>query len=378
MSDTILNLQRRQWLALGTASLAGAAWPTYAGIGPAVAPARLASTWQTAQGYQIGVLAWRGAALEVQAALDVPTRAHGVWIERSGALLAVARRPGDWLLRWQPGSAKATWSWTEAGRAFNGHVIASPDGAILYTTETNLETGQGLIGLRHAASLEKFAEWPTHGMDPHELLLDSDGSLLVANGGIPSRPETGRLKLDLDRMDTSLVRLDTGSGALRGQWRLTDKRLSLRHIAWGPVLAGSATGQRLLGIAMQAEHYDPAQKAAAPVLAVFDGRQLQSRAADPGQALQGYGGDIAWSGDGFAVSCPRAHGVALWCADGQWSGFVPLQEACALATRPPEPGAGAQLWAGGRSATLTRHSDGKLDTAALPELRLDNHWIALS
>jgi hypothetical protein len=370
-----LNLQRRQWLALGAASLAGAAWPAHAGTDPAARPARLASAWKTAQGDQIGVLARRGAALEVQAALDVPTRAHGLWGERGGAVLAVARRPGDWLLRWQPGSAKATWSWIEAGRAFNGHVITSPDGAILYTTETDLASGQGLIGLRHAASLEKFAEWPTHGMDPHELLLDSDGSLLVANGGIHARPETGRLKLELERMDASLVRLDTGSGALRGQWRLADKRLSLRHIAWGPVPEGSTTGQRLLGIAMQAEHDDPAQKAAAPVLAVFDGRQLQSHAASPGQALQGYGGAIAWSGESFAISCPRADGVALWRADGQWSGFVPLQEACALATRP-EPG-GAQLWTAGRAATLARHSDGQLHTIALPELRLDNHWTAL-
>jgi hypothetical protein len=38
----------------------------------------------------------------VSAALDVPTRAHGVWAEAGGTLLAVARRPGDWLLRWRP------------------------------------------------------------------------------------------------------------------------------------------------------------------------------------------------------------------------------------------------------------------------------------
>jgi hypothetical protein len=51
----------------------------------------------------------------------------------------------------------------------------------------------------------------------------------------------------------------------------------------------------------------------------------------PGQLLAGYGGDIAPAGGGFAVSCPRANGVALWRADGQWMGFLPLQEACALA-----------------------------------------------
>jgi len=31
--------------------------------------------------------------------------------------------------------------------------------------------------------LEKIDEWSTHGMDPHELLTDADGSLAVANGG---------------------------------------------------------------------------------------------------------------------------------------------------------------------------------------------------
>jgi hypothetical protein len=88
-------------------------------------------------------------------------------------------------------------------------------------------------------------------MDPHELLLDADGSLVVANGGIPALPETGRLKIHMDRMDASLVRLDTRTGALRGQWRLADKRLSLRHIAWGDapggMLQAAPAGHRAAG-----------------------------------------------------------------------------------------------------------------------------------
>lgn len=376
-----LPLQRRQWLALAAAWAGASLNPAAAWAGATLKnhPLRLAGAWQTAQGgYQIGVLEQRGDALQVSAALDVPTRAHGVWAEASGALLAVARRPGDWLLRWQPGRPSPVWSWSEPDRAFNGHVIASADGQTLYTTETNLETGQGLIGLRNAASLEKTGEWPTHSMDPHELLLDSDGSLLVANGGIPALPETGRLKLHLDRMDASLVRLDTRSGQLLGQWRLADKRLSLRHLAWGPAPVGSATGQRLLGIAVQGEHDDPLAKAAAPVLAVFDGQQLRSHAASPEQALKGYGGDIAYAGGSFAVSCPRANGVALWRAEGQWAGFLPLEEACALTTAPaPGTENALSLWAGGRFAALARDEQGKTSNASLAALRLDNHWTPL-
>ncbi|WP_036236917.1 DUF1513 domain-containing protein, partial [Methylibium sp. T29-B] len=174
------------------------------------------------------------------------------------------RRPGDWLVRWQPdGRRSPQWQWAEPGRAFNGHVIAGAGGTRLYTTETDLETGSAWIGVRDARSLEKLDEWPTHGIDAHELLLDDDDtgghdapSLWVANGGVPTRPETGRQKLNLDRMDSSLVRLDARSGALRGQWRLDDRRLSLRHMAWRDTPAAGARTQRVLGIALQAEHDD--------------------------------------------------------------------------------------------------------------------------
>jgi len=86
----------------------------------------------------------------------------------------------------------------------------------------------------------------------------------------------------------------------------------------------------------------------------------------------------AWSvpratGAGFAVSCPRAHGVAIFSASGSWRGFVPLDEACALAASP------ARLWAGGRLAALDL-SSGEYEAPALrlPAIWLDNHWIASS
>lgn len=353
---TATELRRRHWLAL---ALAGLAAPSWAGRAP-----RLLAAWQCAPQdtadaarYQVGVLAARPGTLAVAQALDVPTRAHGLWAEAGGTLLAVARRPGDWLMRWRPGDDEPQMAWIEADRAFNGHVVASRDGRRLYTTETDLETGAGLIGVRDAATLEKQTEWSTQGMDPHELLFDAEGHLLVANGGIPTLPETGRLKIGLERMDASLVRLDGRSGALLGQWRLADARLSLRHVAWGP--------RGLLGIALQAEHADVSQRRDAPLLALFDGRQLRAVAAP--QPLGGYGGDIAWTSAGFAVSGPRVDGIARYGADGRWQGFTPLAEACALAGGP------GALWAGGQGQAL--QGDGAY---AVPGVRLDNHWLALS
>ena len=325
---------------------------------------RLAAAWQAGTGYRVGILGFgQEEALAVETALEVPTRAHGLLREASGSLLVVARRPGDWLLRWSADGRPLAWRWIEPGRAFAGHVIASEDGRTLFTTEINLDSGAGLIGVRDGGNLEKRAEWPSGGLDPHMLVLDATrpGALIVANGGVPTRPETGRRKVDLHRMDSSLVRLDARTGALLGQWRLADPRLSLRHLAWN--------GHRL-GIALQAEHDDPATKAAAPVLAVFDGATL--RPVPAAAPLAGYGGSIAALGDGFAVSCPRAQGVAVYGADG-FREWVALAEVCPLAS------AQDRLWAGGRGLALglAETAEPSARRAVAPDIRLDNHWIAL-
>jgi len=352
---------RREFLSGLAALLCTPAWARAAAPATHLVAPRLAATWQAGPGYQVGILEHGdglAVGLRIRVALDVPTRAHALLREADGSLLAVARRPGDWLLRWSQEGKALAWRWIEPRRAFTGHVIS--DGRTLYITETDLDSGAGLIGVRDARTLEKLAEWPCHGIDPHQLVWDRDGNLLVANGGVPTRPETGRVKRDLERMDSSLVRLDAATGALLGQWRLADRRLSLRHLAWN--------GDRL-GVALQAEHDDAPSKASAPVLAVFDGDTL--RPAIGPQTLAGYGGDVAALGGHFAVSCPRAHGIALYTAEGAWQGFIPLSEACALAA-PPD-----RLWAGGRQEALALKA-GRADAQApLPAIRLDNHWLAL-
>lgn len=327
------------------------------------ASVRLAAAWQAANGYQVGVLEQRDE-LRIHSAIDVPTRAHALLQEPGGTLLAVARRPGDWLLRWDQNGKTLAWCWIEPRRAFTGHVVS--DGKTLYVAETDLDTGLGLIGVRDAVTLEKRAEWPTHGIDPHQLLWDAGHprALIVANGGVPTRSETGRVKLDLERMDSSLVRIDAATGELLGQWRLDDRRLSLRHLAWNA---------DRLGIALQAEHDAPEAKTAAPVLAVFNGEMLRPVAAP--QTLAGYGGDVApirtLVGDGFAVSCPRAQGIALFTVDGVWQGLIPLDEACALAATAE------QVWGGGRFSMLALTSAMPMQAASVPQIRLDNHWISL-
>jgi hypothetical protein len=362
-------MRRRQALALlGGASLAWC-WPARAAA-PGSA-ATLLAAWQAAGQEHIGQVRLAQGRWALQHTLVLPTRAHGLLAEPGGGVLAVARRPGDWLLRWSPRTGRTQWQWVEDERRFNGHVIASADHRRLWTTETELEDAQGLLGLRDARSLEKTAEWPTHGRDPHQLMAlpravgDAPaGALVVANGGIPTLPETGRAKLRLGEMDASLVLLDERSGALLGQWRLPDRHLSIRHLAF------DATSGRL-GIALQAEHPDAQARAQAPVLAVWDGRLLWAATGQP--ALAGYGGDIvALPGGGFAVSCPRADTVALYDAQGAWRENRPFTGAYALARH------GSNWWVAG--TPQVRHwPAGELLAAPATDatLQWDNHWVAL-
>lgn len=317
---------------------------------------RVAAAWDTSHGARVGVLMRTGREWRAAVAIDVPTRAHGIVVEPEGTLLAMARRPGEWLLRWTAAGRELRWCWNDPARRFSGH--ARRQGARLYTTESEVETGDGLVVVRDARTLAVQAVWRSGGVDPHDLCIAADGTLWVANGGIQTQPETGRVKRQLERMDSSLVKLDAGNGRLLGQWRLDDARLSLRHLA--------PLGDQI-GIALQAEHDDPAQRAAAPVLAVFDGRTLRACAAPP---LAGYGGDIVSTAAGYVVSVPRAGGLALFGADGRWREYATLEQACALTSQ------GSVVLAGGATSVLALQADARDPLA--PGLRLDNHWAWLA
>ena len=366
-----IGLSRRQCL---LAAAGGALWPsawTAACAANGVAEARLVAAWEADNQYRVGLVGVQGEHWAVQQSVSVPTRPHALLAEAGYTVLAVARRPGDWLLRWRPGSAQQQWHWIDGDRRFNGHAIASADNRQLWTTETDLETGQGRLGVRETRSLEKTDEWATHGMDPHELLVLPQpvgnlpaGTLIVANGGIPTLVETGRSKRHVDRMDASLVALHPDNGELLGQWRLDDPYLSIRHLAWD---ATNAT----LGIALQAEHPDPEDRWRAPVIAVWDGQRLTPSPAPPD--LRGYGGAVIATPDGgFLVGCPRANVVAAFDSQARWSHNRSLLDACAVAAGP------RHWWAAGKTGVL--HAGVTMDappqhaSGPVSAQRWDNHW----
>ncbi len=375
MQDPMLT--RRACLHAAAAMFAGPALAQANNASRAVSVVSLAAAWDDADGlHHVGVLelghgsSAESPRLRIRHALQVPTRAHAVVPWPDGSLVAVARRPGAWMLRWQPGSSKtaARWRWSESDRSFNGHVVACgpntgdvPCGPrTLVSTETDASDGAGLLVHRDARTLSVMDEWPTRGIDPHAVLALPDRTWLVANGGVPTLPESGRVKGDRSAMDSNIVQLDA-AGRQRGIWRLIDKRLSLRH------LARHAEG--VVGVALQAEHDAADERRQAPLIALWDGQQLR-----PGEsvALDGYAGDIVARPAGFLLGATRAGCVAQFDLQGRLLAQHPLVQACALA---PLHSLG-WLAAGGENYGVASGA-GREQTGRASGLRVDNHWAPM-
>lgn len=370
-------MHRRTVLASLAAGFAPAAWAQAA---LDERPVRIGAAWRgpaAGDPQQVGVIEvdWAAATVRVRHASTMPSRAHGFVAEPDGALLAVALRPGTWLVRIDAEGrlVRRVTADDDGGRTtYDGHVAASADGTRLYTTETRTADGSGCIGVRDARTLRKLDEWPSHGIEPHQLLIDASGHLVVANGGIHRGP--GDRKIDLDHMDASLVRLHGANGALLGQWRLPDPRLSIRHMAWSAAADGRAP---LLGLALQAEHGDPAQRRQAPVLAVWDGERLTTPTHHAGAA--GYAGDIApAAGGGFVITSHNVGRALLWLPQqpGELTVVAQLQQAYALTAWQDLRAPGGVLIAAARGIGRWHPTRAP---ALLPwpqPMALDNHWVA--
>nr|WP_315238483.1 DUF1513 domain-containing protein [uncultured Albidiferax sp.] len=358
------GLRRRDWLALAAASLA---LPAHAASTPGLLTSWVVDDQAWAGVWQLGS-APRGVAL--------PKRAHEVLVLHPalglpGQALAVARRPGEYLLRFDTRSARAVlWHDIEDDRVLCGHASYALDGSALYTTETSTDTGAGFIAVRDPVSLEKIREFPSGGLDPHMVLVEADGTLLVANGGLLNLPETGRTKLNVQQMDSCIARLDAATGTLRQAWRASDPYLSLRHLARAP--------NGTVAIAMQAEHANATARRNAPLLALLDANGLRTIALPQALALGGYGGDVAFvpgrnspDEDRFVVSATRAGQLAWWSAQGNDPRQLPLPAAGALAAQGPDWLASGAL--GGVRGEVAAH---RLDRQ-LAQVHWDNHgkWL---
>ena len=265
---------------------------------------------------------------------EVPlaARGHDIAIDpvRRRAV-AVTRRPGTFALAFGLDGLEAPEVFTPApDRHFYGHAAFSRDGRLLYMTEHDVESGDGVIGIYDATGgFRRVGEFPSYGIGPHEAILLADGATLaVANGGFGSDPLTGREAIDIAGMEPSIAFVDVATGALRAQHGLPPEinLLSVRH------LAADAAGEVWFGGQWQGSLED------APELigrASLDAPIHILEPATPlGVALKGYIGSVALSADGrlLAASAPRAGRIVYAdTATGRIVHEVALQDGCGVA-----------------------------------------------
>jgi uncharacterized protein len=292
-----------------------------------------------------------------------PTRGHGIIPLTGNEAILLARRPGYWMMRinWQTGEIVRQVAAAE-NRHFFGHAVLSPDGRTLLTSENNIQTGQGLIGLYHPQTLQRLGELASHGIGPHELLFIDSQTLAIANGGILTLPKSGRDKLNLATMQPSVVLLNWPSGQKKSEHILPDTNLSLRHLA--------LSRDGALGIAIQAESPNGDSVDDAPLLAILRNGQLSLAETVPG--LGGYAASIAAVGTQFILSCLEGNALAIWNSDGS------AQRQCGL-LRP----AGIAPWGDkayistelGVITLLDPHNGTLTPISSHPTIKWDNHLI---
>ncbi|MGV8856550.1 MAG: DUF1513 domain-containing protein [Devosia sp.] len=270
-----------------------------------------ASAVQTRSGGYGAVLL--GEAGELIASITLPDRGHDVTIsQQAGRGVVFARQPGTFAVVFDPAGQAAPLTLTSApGRHFFGHGVFSPDGRLLYATESDYDAAQGVVGIYDATDgYRRIGEFPTHGTGPHEMLLMPDGvTLVIANGGIETHPDYGRAELNIDTMDPSVVFIDRRDGQLVGQLRLEAglHQLSIRHMAI------DGRGRVWFGCQFKGA---PSQSPQLVGYASMDGViELIELPPDTLGALRNYVGSVAASADGKAIAVSSPEGNLLLAID---------------------------------------------------------------
>lgn len=369
-----MAIDRRTLLRCAAAGVLGTASPRGAGAGPR--PSLYLGAGVDGDGaYRTSAFTGAGARLFDMA---MPGRGHSFAVD-PGARSAVvfARRPGTFALVVDLARGRLLDEFATSGdRHFYGHGAFSRDGRRLYATENDYVGERGVVGIYAAdRGYRRIGEIASHGIGPHDIALLGDGdTLVVANGGILTRPDLPRVKLNVPTMSPSLCYIDRRSGALLERRRLGRglHRLSIRHLAVG--------AQGTVAVAMQ---YEGPARDLVPLVASHRRGEALSPFRGPARivrAMKQYCGSVCFESGGrmLAVSSPRGHVVTFWHAGtGAFVAKMPVIDGSGVA---PGSARGEFLVSGGDGSVLVaKLQAGAATSRAIvrdPRSRWDNHLVA--
>lgn len=297
----------------------------------------------------------------------LPGRGHAAAAHPTAPLAVVfARRPGTFALVTDcVTSAIRQHLSAPSGHHFSGHGAFSADGRLLFTGENNYDAARGVVGVWDtSAGFRRLGSFASGGIGPHDIRLMPDGqTLVVANGGIETHPDTGRAKLNLPimRPNLSYVSVD---GVLQDMVEppLDWHKASLRHLA-----------VRSDGLVAAAVQWQGDLSDVPPLLATHrrgTGLRFHDSAQRLERQMQGYAGSIAIAGDRIAITGPRGGTALIFSAEGRFQRTVDAADICGVA-----PGPAGLVFTTGTGRVLVDY--GRTYQAARHNVNWDNHLIAL-
>jgi hypothetical protein len=195
-----------------------------------------AEMWLSAQGRDQGSysLGWINPQEESSQQQQSNFRGHGLCQNpaKPEHVIMFSRRPGTEGIRLNTITGKLDGDFSsDDDRHMQGHGCYSADGQWLYCTESSISTGAGKITVRDGKTLALVTEFSSHGIGPHEIALMPDGTtLVVANGGLLTHPDSGRAVLNLETMRSTLSYIDSRNGKLISEYQVPETKASIRHL----------------------------------------------------------------------------------------------------------------------------------------------------
>jgi hypothetical protein len=329
-----VHMHRRSFLTL---TLLGAAGPAFAIPQGSERAVFLSAASDSDSSHWVKAFTIRDNQFEELYSHRLPERAHDVVLHpEKQHYVTIARRPGTFMLLGEVQSGAVLQELDAAPqRHFYGHGVFSADGEYFYTSENAYDDTHGehgRIGVWHfnhtACSLERVNEFYSYGIGPHELLLMPDQeTLVIANGGIRTHPDSERDKLNIDIMQPNLVYIERRTGKLLEMQSLLSEyhQASIRHIDVNAssqlAIAVQFEGDPFLRVPLIATHRRG--EAIRPLMAP---EQVQSQ-------LQQYVGSICFDNSGryFVASCPRANMLTFWDAkNGEFLSQLRARDVCGV------------------------------------------------
>lgn len=298
-----------------------------------------------------------GRSGQILARIPTQLRAHGL-AENHAHIVVFPRRPGSRFAVIDKTSLQITATLTAPqDRHFYGHGAFTRDGAYLLTTENNLTTLQGVIGIYDTQDYRRVAEVPLDAAGPHEVIRSPDSDqFYIAMGGLQTHPDYGRTPFNLSDFQSQIFILDFGTQSVTktGGWA-GSRGISLRH------LAVDGLGRLYVG----GQVYDAGRADQTQGVWVMDPAGSVC-AAEVGAEMGGYVSSVAAGAD-YAMIASKKSGAVLWLDGCQPQRRQFLDGASAVGvTKGGDVFSGAKtLMAGGQ---LHQLEDG---------IEYDNHGLSL-